>query len=50
MIDKERPIEEMTQEEARRAGRWLEWWGAIQKELARKQCEGNMFTNRIIRS
>ena len=51
MTDKEKPIEEMTQEEARAAGRWLEWWGAIQKELASKQREHNMFVNnRPIRS
>ena len=51
MIDKEKPIEEMTQEEARAAGRWLEWWGAVQKELASKQREHNMFVNnRPIRS
>ena len=51
MTDKEKPIEEMTQEEARAAGRWLEWWGAVQKELASKQREHNMFVNnRPIRS
>ncbi len=51
MTDKEKPIEEMTQEEARTAGRWLEWWGAVQKKLASKQREHNMFVNnRPIRS
>ena len=51
LIDKEKPIEEMTQEEARAAGRQLEWWSAVQKELASKQREHNMFVNnRTIRS
>ena len=51
LIEEEKPIEEMTQEEARAAGRWLERWGAVQKELASKQREHNMFVNnRPIRS
>ena len=46
MTDKEKPIRGMTQEEARAAGRWLEWWGAVQKDLALKQREDNMFINK----
>ena len=45
MTNKEKPIEEMTQEEARKAGRWLEWWSAVQKEVASKQSEHNMFVD-----
>lgn len=51
-MEKEKPIEELTQEEARESGRWLEWWTAVNKEVLRRQVyEHNIFEDyRPIRS